>query len=52
MAVQNKRVEKYDWALADQLLNATYAARSLDPAGAWHAVGRILSRTEQARSTS
>jgi ATP-dependent helicase Lhr and Lhr-like helicase len=51
-AVQNKRVEKYDWALSYQLLNTTYAARSLDPAGAWHAVGRILSRTEQARSTS
>jgi ATP-dependent Lhr-like helicase len=51
-AVQNKRVEKYDWALSDQLLNTTYAARSLDPAGAWHAVERILRRTEQARSTS
>jgi ATP-dependent Lhr-like helicase len=42
MGVQNKRVEKYDWALADQLLNAAYAARSLDPAGAWRVIHQML----------
>jgi len=41
-AVQNKRVEKYDWALSDPLLNTAYAARSLDPPGAWRAMGRLL----------
>jgi ATP-dependent Lhr-like helicase len=52
MAVHNKRVEKYDWALSDQLLNAAYAARSLDPAGAWQAIRLILERTAQARISS
>lgn len=47
-AVHNKRVEKYDWALSDQLLSATYAARSLDPAGARRAIKRSLGRIEQA----
>jgi hypothetical protein len=51
-AVHNKRVEKYDWALSDQLLNAIYAARSLDPAGAWCTIRRILGRTEQTRVSS
>jgi ATP-dependent Lhr-like helicase len=46
-AVHNKRVEKYDWALSDQLLNATYAARSLDPPGAWRAISRILARRDR-----
>jgi hypothetical protein len=32
-AVHDKRAEKYDWALSDPLLNAAYAARSLDPPG-------------------
>lgn len=52
MAVHNKRVEKFDWALPDQLLNATYAARNLDPAGAWRAIERLLGRTAQARISS
>jgi ATP-dependent Lhr-like helicase len=51
-AVHNKAVEKYEWTLSDQLLNAAYAARSLDPAGAWRAIGRILGRTAQARISS
>jgi ATP-dependent helicase Lhr and Lhr-like helicase len=41
-AVHNKRVEKYDWALSDHLLNATYAARRLDPAGAWRTIRMLL----------
>jgi ATP-dependent helicase Lhr and Lhr-like helicase len=52
IAVHNKRVEKYDWALSDQLLNATYAARSLDPPGAWRAISRILARRDKTSLSS
>jgi ATP-dependent helicase Lhr and Lhr-like helicase len=51
-AVHNKRVEKYDWALSDHLLNATYAARRLDPAGAWRTIRLILGWPAQARVSS
>ncbi len=42
--VENKETEKYDWVLKGKLLNAAYAARSLDPEGAWHALRQALER--------
>jgi len=45
--VDNKRAEKYDWALSDELLNATYAARSLDPPGAWRAMRQMIRQMDQ-----
>lgn len=40
--VANKETEKYDWVLKGRLLDTAYAARSLDPIGAWQALGRAL----------
>lgn len=41
--VGNKRVEKYDWALSDELLDLEYASSSLDVAGALSAIDELLS---------
>lgn len=40
-AVSNKNSEKYDCYLGSDLLDATYAARSLDPVGAWSVLGLV-----------
>ncbi len=39
--ISNKESEKYDRYLGDDLLNAAYAARSLDPRGAWTILTRL-----------
>jgi hypothetical protein len=44
--VANKMTEKYDWVLKGRLLDAAYAARSLDPQNAWWALRRVLERME------
>ena len=44
--VANKMSEKYDWVLKGELLDAAYAARSLDPPNAWWALRRVLERME------
>ena len=41
-AVGNKEAEKYDQFLSEDLLNAEFAARALDPAGAWSVLERAL----------
>ena len=41
--VRNKVVDKYDDLLSEDLLNAAYAARSLDVPGAWGALAGLLS---------
>lgn len=41
-AVENKLVEKHDCLLSPDLLNVAFAARSLDPLGAWQALERTL----------
>jgi ATP-dependent helicase Lhr and Lhr-like helicase len=41
--VRNKSVDKYDELLSEDLLNAAYAARSLDVPGAWQALDGLLS---------
>ena len=40
--VRNKRMEKYDWALSEDLLNLEYAASSLDLTGARSAMDDLL----------
>lgn len=40
--VPNKEAEKFDRYLGEDLLNAGYAARSLDPDGAWMVLERVL----------
>jgi len=42
VTVGNKAVEKYDHLLSDDLLDAEFAARALDTAGAWHALEAVL----------
>ena len=42
--VPNKLQEKYDWMLDEELLNADYASRCLDPVGSWEAVKEMVSR--------
>lgn len=37
----NKRQEKYDWALPEELLDLDFAARTLDPQGAWEVLCRV-----------
>lgn len=39
--VRNKRSEKYDWVLSDELLNHNYVARFFDPQGTWETVAEI-----------
>lgn len=39
--VRNKRSEKYDWVLTDELLNHNYIARFFDPQGTWETVAEI-----------
>ncbi|QUY43242.1 DEAD/DEAH box helicase [Acaryochloris marina] len=39
--VRNKRSEKYDWVLTDELLNHNYVARFFDPQGTWETVSEI-----------
>ena len=39
--VPNKEAEKFDSYLGEDLLSAGYAARSLDPAGAWVVLERM-----------
>ncbi|MEP7025959.1 MAG: helicase-related protein, partial [Actinomycetota bacterium] len=41
--VRNKVVDKYDDLLSEDLLNAAYAARSLDVPGAWRALTELIS---------
>lgn len=41
-SVVNKESEKYDWVLKGPLLDAAYAARSLDPPGAWRSLRGVL----------
>lgn len=41
-AVENKIAEKHDAFLSPDLLNAAFAARSLNPEGAWRALERAL----------
>lgn len=41
--VRNKRSEKYDWVLTDELLNHNYVARFFDPQGTWETVSEICS---------
>jgi ATP-dependent Lhr-like helicase len=41
-AVANKAVEKYDHLLSEELLDAEFAARALDPASAWKVLGSVL----------
>jgi ATP-dependent Lhr-like helicase len=43
--VRNKATEKYDVLLPDELLDVTYAARSLDVPGAWKALHRVIEST-------
>lgn len=40
-AVENREIDKWDWALDDDLSAEAYAARSLDPEGAWSALRRL-----------
>lgn len=40
--VKNKAVNKYDEFLPDALLDADYAARAFEPAGAWDALGAAV----------
>ena len=42
-SVENKQSEKYDWTLKGELLDMAYAARSLDPNGAWQALWSAMS---------
>jgi len=39
--VRNKRSEKYDWVLSEELLSHNYAARFFDPQGTWETVSEI-----------
>jgi ATP-dependent Lhr-like helicase len=43
--VRNKATEKYDIFLPDELLDVSYAARSLDVPGAWKALHRVVEST-------
>lgn len=43
--VRNKVTEKYDRLLPDELLEVSYAARSLDVPGAWQALQRVVEST-------
>lgn len=49
--VPNKEAEKFDCYLGQDLLNAGYAARSLDPAGAWVVLERIAHELAGRRSS-
>ena len=40
--VPNKLREKYDWMLDEELLNADYASRCLDPIGSWEAIKEMV----------
>lgn len=40
--VANKRSEKYDGYLTEELLCAGYGSRELDPLGAWRAATALL----------
>jgi hypothetical protein len=43
--VANKVVEKFDGFLSEPLLNASYAAHSLDVPGAWKALQEVVDST-------
>lgn len=46
---ENKEQEKYDWALPEELLDLDFAARTLDPQGAWEVLRRVAGVAGMAR---